>query len=70
MTEHPYAGALDAYLARIGCRRLLSREQELRLSRAASTGCRRSRRLLAESNLRLVVAVAKKYRNRGTSSKT
>ncbi len=45
----------------------MSREQEIRLGRAASTGCRRSRRLLAESNLRLVVAVAKKFRNRGLS---
>jgi RNA polymerase primary sigma factor len=67
LTEHPYAEALDAYLARIGCCPLLRREQEVRLGRAASTGRRRSRRLLAESNLRLVVAVAKKFRNRGLS---
>ena len=64
--EHADAGStLDAYLSRIGQRPLLSHEEEIRLGRAARSGCRRSRRLLAESNLRLVVAVAKKYRNRG-----
>ena len=63
--EHPDAGTLDAYLSRIGRRPLLSREQEVRLGRAARAGCQRSRRWLAESNLRLVVAVAKKFRNRG-----
>ncbi len=67
MTEHPYAGALDAYLARIGCRPLLSREQEVRLGRAVRAGCPRARRRLAESNLRLVVSVAKKFRNQGLS---
>ena len=61
----PDVGAFDAYLRRIGRRPLLSHEEEIRLGRAARSGCRRSRRLLAESNLRLVVAVAKKYRNRG-----
>ena len=66
--DRPDGGTFDAYLcSRIGRRPLLSHEQEIRLGRAARSGCRRSRRLLAESNLRLVVAVAKKYRNRGLS---
>ncbi len=66
--DHPDGGTFDAYLfSRIGRCPLLSHEQEIRLGRAARSGCRRSRRLLAESNLRLVVAVAKKYRNRGLS---
>ena len=63
--EHLDAGTLDAYLSRIGRRPLLSREQETRVGRAARAGCQRSRRRLAESNLRLVVSVAKKFRNRG-----
>ena len=63
--ERPDAGTLDAYLSRIGRRPLLSREQEIRLGRAARAGCQRFRRRLAESNLRLVVPVAKKFRNRG-----
>jgi RNA polymerase primary sigma factor len=64
--DYPDGGTFDAYLfSCIGRRPLLSHEQEIRLGRAARSGCRRSRRLLAESNLRLVVAVAKKYRNRG-----
>ena len=64
--EHADAGStLDAYLSRIGRRPPLSREEEKRLAGAARAGCRRSRRRLAESNLRLVVPVAKRFRNRG-----
>ena len=64
--EHADAGSLlDAYLSRIGRYPLLSREQEISLSRAARAGCPKARRLLAEGNLRRVVAVAKKFRNRG-----
>ncbi len=63
--EHADAETLDAYLSRVGRRPLLTHEQEVRLGRAAREGCARSRRRLAESNLRLVVAVAKRFRNRG-----
>ncbi len=65
--EAAVRGALDAYLSRIGCRPLLSREQEVRLGRATRAGCPRARRRLAESNLRVVVSVAKKFRNQGLS---
>ncbi len=63
--DRPGGGTFDSYLSRIGRRPLLSHEEEIRLGRAARSGCSRSRRLLAESNLRLVVAVSKKFRNRG-----
>ncbi|QIN80961.1 sigma-70 family RNA polymerase sigma factor (plasmid) [Rubrobacter marinus] len=63
--DRPGEGTFDAYLSRVGRRPLLSHEEEIRLGRAARSGCRRSRHLMAESNLRLVVAVAKKFRNRG-----
>jgi|SRR5690554_950322 len=51
-------------LARI---RLLSREQELILARAVREGDDKSREVMIVSNLRLVVSMARRYRNRGVS---
>jgi RNA polymerase primary sigma factor len=56
---------LARYLGRIGRDRLLSREEELDLGRRVRTGDVRARALLIEKNLRLVVSVAKKYRDIG-----
>lgn len=56
---------LPAYLDRIGGEKLLSHEQEIRLSRRAKAGDRRARNALIEKNLRFVVSVAKKYRGMG-----
>ncbi len=56
---------LQAYLERIGGHRLLSHEQEIRLSRWAKAGDHRARSTLIEKNLKLVISVAKKYRGMG-----
>jgi RNA polymerase primary sigma factor len=49
----------------LGGRRQLTREQEYELTRRAKKGDREAHRVLAESNLAFVVAVAKKFANRG-----
>lgn len=56
---------LDAYLARIGQTSLLTSDEEADLGRQARRGDRRARNQLIERNLRLVIPVAKKYRDRG-----
>ncbi|MDC1527517.1 RNA polymerase sigma factor RpoS [Gammaproteobacteria bacterium] len=55
------------YLNEIGRRKLLSAEEELALARKVVAGDRQSKNLLIESNLRLVVTIAKRYLNRGLS---
>lgn len=58
---------LEAYLRGVRKHRLLQKEEEFELARAARTGDKRAAKQLAESNLRLVVNIAKQYRNRGLS---
>ncbi len=58
---------LDAYLRAVRKHRLLQKEEEFDLARAARTGDKQAARQLAESNLRLVIRIAKQYRNRGLS---
>lgn len=53
------------YLSEIGRARLLTAEEEIQLSRAAQDGCLASRQRMIESNLRLVVNVARAYVKRG-----
>ena len=55
------------YLNEIGRRKLLSAEEELVLARKVVAGDRQSKNLMIESNLRLVVTIAKRYLNRGLS---
>ena len=65
------------YLKEIGSIKLLDSEEEIRLAKAIEAGkaegatpeekaeCERARMKLADANLRLVVSIAKKYRERG-----
>ena len=53
------------YLSEIGRSALLTAEQEIELGRASQGGCEASRQRMIESNLRLVVKIARAYINRG-----
>jgi RNA polymerase nonessential primary-like sigma factor len=62
------AKTLDAtqlYLGEIGFSPLLSAEEEVYFARKALKGCLKSRQRMIESNLRLVVKIARRYNNRG-----
>ena len=71
----PQTGRLEApdvqvdatrmYLSEIGHSNLLTAEEEVRYARAAQKGDADSRRRMIESNLRLVVKIARRYMNRG-----
>src|ERR671920_245985 len=56
---------LADYLKKIGRGKLLTHQEEISLSRRARAGDQRARNKLVESNLRLVVSVAKRYRGMG-----
>jgi RNA polymerase nonessential primary-like sigma factor len=60
---HPDATRL--YLSEIGFSPLLSAEEEVYYSRLAQKGIDSGRRRMIESNLRLVVKIARRYMNRG-----
>ena len=63
MTEAPEL--ISSYFARIGRGKLLTRQEEIDLSRRIKTGDRAARKRLIERNLRLVVSIAKKSRGHG-----
>jgi RNA polymerase primary sigma factor len=67
-TTHAQAEAprlLAAYMARIGRGDLLNHKEEVELGRRTRAGDPEARGRLVEKNLRLAVAVAKKYRGQG-----
>ena len=56
---------LNKYVKRLGRRRQLTREDEYELSRRVKKGDESARQELAQANLPFVVAVARKFGNRG-----
>ncbi|MBR9726531.1 RNA polymerase sigma factor RpoS [Shewanella intestini] len=57
--------ATQLYLGEIGFSPLLTAEEEVFFSRKSLKGCAKSRNRMIESNLRLVVKIARRYNNRG-----
>ena len=57
--------ATQLYLSEIGFSPLLNADEEKYYSRKAQKGCGQSRNRMIESNLRLVVKIARRYNNRG-----
>jgi RNA polymerase nonessential primary-like sigma factor len=67
VVQRKAADATQMYLGEIGFSPLLSAEEEIYFSRKALLGCDASRKRMIESNLRLVVKIARRYINRGLS---
>ncbi len=59
--------AVRVYLKEIGNAALLTAEQEVTYGRRVLEGCSKSKNIMIESNLRLVVKMAKRYMYRGMS---
>ncbi len=61
----PQADATQIYLREIGFSALLSAEEEVYFGRLVKKGDEQARKRMIESNLRLVVKIARRYINRG-----
>ncbi|BAV33798.1 RNA polymerase sigma factor [Sulfuricaulis limicola] len=66
-TYYSHADATRIYLKEIGFSPLLSAEEEVFFARKAQKGDGKARKRMIESNLRLVVKIARRYMNRGLS---
>ena len=68
MSAHPqpsdFDGGIPSYLGRLTQAPLLTQEEEVELTRAVQVGNKVARQRLIESNMRLVINIAKTYRNR------
>ncbi|MBS3739828.1 sigma-70 family RNA polymerase sigma factor [Candidatus Bipolaricaulota bacterium] len=69
MTNQPYGktNPVKAYFDEIGDRPLLTRQEEVQLAQQIEEGDQAAKQELATANLRLVISIAKKYRNFGLS---
>jgi RNA polymerase nonessential primary-like sigma factor len=59
------ADVIQLYLREIALKPLLTKHEEILYSRKSLTGDEASKKVMIESNLRLVVSIAKKYRGSG-----
>lgn len=66
-SEFVESDCLADYLRQISRHKLLTATEEIQLARATKKGDEISRRKLIQANLRLVVSIARHYRNRGLS---
>ena len=68
MSAYPHMGDYEewvpSYLGRLTQAPLLSSEEEMALTRAVQNGDKHAKQRLIESNMRLVINIAKTYRNR------
>ena len=67
-STEPNDSQMDAtrlYLNEIGISKLLTAEEEVHFARCAQKGDQAARQRMIESNLRLVVKIARRYINRG-----
>lgn len=55
---------IDLYMKSVGKRKLLTRDEEINLAKRIEDGDMQARNLMIESNLRLAISIAKKYRNK------
>lgn len=62
--QSEYEDGIPSYLGRLTQAPLLTPEEEVVLTRAIQLGCKKSKQRLIESNMRLVINIAKSYRNR------
>lgn len=69
MSNQPYGktNPVKAYFDEIGDRPLLTRQEEVQLAQRIEKGDKSAKQELAVANLRLVISIAKKYRNFGLS---
>jgi len=65
LAADPTRDALQLYLREAGRRPLLTAAQEVELTKRVERGDLDARRTMIESNLRLVVSIAKRYRHQG-----
>jgi RNA polymerase primary sigma factor len=67
MDETPTISTLDTYLEQIAQFPLLTKHEEQVLARRIERGDEEAKRRMVESNLRLVVSIAKRYRGQGVA---
>jgi RNA polymerase nonessential primary-like sigma factor len=66
-SSYSHADATKLYLKEIGFSPLLTAQEEVHFARRSQKGDAAARRRMIESNLRLVVKIARRYMNRGLS---
>jgi RNA polymerase primary sigma factor len=59
------ANTLQDFFKQVGKSNLLTREEEVSLSKRIEAGDKNARRRMIQSNLRLAISIAKKYQNKG-----